>query len=160
MAKLKRRLSNDSRIRHVYDTAYYEWRFQNPRNRYRFLFWDHSELEGYLVLQSCAFRTSQPIGIVDWEASSDEIRRKLLRAALRLVDRRTVSIWSGTLPENECRILETVGFRAREAAVDHPQTAEVRPVDDDMLKREWRLGDQRLLDFNNWDFRMLHSRAF
>jgi GNAT superfamily N-acetyltransferase len=160
MAKLKRQLTGDARIRHVHDATYLEWRFQNPRNRYRFVYWDESALEGYLVLQSCAFPTSQPLGIVDWEASSDEIRLQLLRAALRLVEGRAVWIWSGTLLENALRVLDLAGFQPRASTAHDPQTAEVRAVDEHMLNREWRLGEQSLLDLHNWDFRMLHSRAF
>lgn len=160
MVKLKRRLTKDARIRHVYDEPYYAWRFQNPRNRYRFLFWDGTELEGYLILQTLAFPNSEPIGIVDWEGSSERIKAELLQAARQLVDERGLAIWSGTLPENDRRILQAAGFSPRASAIDDPQTAEVRPLRCDLLKREWCLGDLRLLDFDNWDFRMLHSRAF
>ena len=160
MVRLKRRLTNDSRIRHVYDEVYHGWRFQNPRNRYRFLFLDKSELEGYLILQAGILPTSEPVGILDWEASSDQVRTELLQAALQLVHDRAVSLWSATLPGNELRSLEAAGFRPRESTPSHPHAAAVRHVDDDMLNQEWRLGNQRLLDMNNWDFRMIHSRAY
>src|SRR5208337_1328121 len=50
MAELVERIGG-SRIRHVRNAEYFQWRFQNPLGQYRFLFWEKSRLEGYLVLQ-------------------------------------------------------------------------------------------------------------
>jgi len=160
MVKLKRRLANDGRIRHVFDEAYCAWRFQNPRNRYRFLFWDESELEGYLILQSNAFPTDAPVGILDWEASRDEIRRKLLRAAVESVKGRSLAIWSASTSDSERSSLEAAGFCQREPIAEDPQAAAVRCLNDDLPQHDWRLGDRHVLDMSNWDFRMIHSRAF
>jgi hypothetical protein len=69
--------------------------------------------------------------------------------------------WSATLTERERRILEAAGFKSLpQAIIEYPWVATVRPVREEMLNQEWRLGDQALLDIGNWDFRMLHSRAF
>jgi hypothetical protein len=40
----------------VRDQRYLAWRFLNPRSLYRFLFWEASKLEGYLVLQAKRYK--------------------------------------------------------------------------------------------------------
>jgi GNAT superfamily N-acetyltransferase len=153
------RLDQDRRIRHVRDEGYYGWRFQNPRSQYRFLFWCNSKMEGYVVLQATASPSTEPICLVDWQATSDQVRAELLKSVLQLASGRTLLTWAGTLAENERRILETAGFRRFDQAGSlNSAAAAVRPVRDEMLNQEWLLGDQRLLDIRNWDFRMMHSR--
>ena len=50
MAELVERLGHDGRIRYRRDREYLDWRFRNPTSEYRFLYWEESRLEGYLVL--------------------------------------------------------------------------------------------------------------
>jgi len=159
MVEFAGRLDLDRRIRHVRDEGYYGWRFQNPRSQYRFLFWCNSKMEGYVVLQATASPSTEPICIVDWQATSDQVRAELLESVLRLASDRTLLTWAGTLAESERRILETAGFRqVDQAGTVNSAVAAVRPVREEMLNQEWLLGDQRLLDIRNWDFRMMHSR--
>jgi hypothetical protein len=161
MAELAGRLTKDVRIRHVRDETYYAWRFENPRSKYRFLFWCDPRIEGYVVLQAAAFPSTESIGIIDWQATSDQVRAELLDSVLRLACDRSLITWSATLTEKERSLLETVGFESLpETITSYPWVAAVRPVRDEMLNQEWRLGDQRLLEIGNWDFRMLNSRAF
>jgi hypothetical protein len=161
MAELASRLDNDVRIRHVRDDEYYAWRFHNPRSKYRFLFWHNTKMEGYLVLQATAFPSTEPIRIIDWEATSDQVRLELLKSAIQLAPDRSLVTWSATLGGKERRILEAVGFkRLDHTATMNRSAAVVRPVCDEMLRKEWLLGSQRLLDIGNWDFRMIHSRGF
>jgi GNAT superfamily N-acetyltransferase len=162
MMELASRLDDDGRIRQVRNEEYYYWRFQNPRSKYRFLFWSDSKMEGYLVLQTTAFPSDEPIRIIDWEATSDRVRLELLNAAIQLVPDYTLLTWSATLSEKEHRILEAAGFQRldHQIASTNPSVALVRPVCDEMLGKEWVLGSQRLLDIGNWDFRMIHSRGF
>jgi len=161
MAELAGRLDNDVRIRHVRDERYYAWRFHNPRSKYRFLFWSNTKMEGYLVLQAPALLSEEPIHIVDWEATSDQVRLDLLNSAIQLASDRTLVTWSATLGAKERRILEAAGFgRLEQTATWDPAAAVVRPVCDEMLRKEWTLGSQRLLDIGSWDFRMVHSGAF
>ena len=161
MVRLKGRLQKDPRIRHVQGEEYYAWRFQNPRSNYRFLFWDDGDLQGYVVLQATAFRSKQPIGVIDWCASSDEAHAELLQAVHHLTCGETLFTWSATLTERERRIFEIAGFQTLpELSANNPWIAAVRPVRDEMLNEDWRFGDQRLLDISSWDFRMLDPRSF
>jgi len=161
MTRLRSRLDKDSRIRHVQDEGYYAWRLQNPRSNYRFLFWDDAELQGYVVLRATAYLDVEPIGVIDWGATSEKAQAELLQAAIQLTCGQTLVTWSATLTERERSILEAAGFESLpQAIIKYPWVAAVRPVREEMLNQEWRLGDQPLLDIGNWDFRMLHSRAF
>jgi GNAT superfamily N-acetyltransferase len=161
MAELAGRLAEDVRIRHVRDETYYAWRFENPRSKYRFLFWRDPAMEGYVVLQAAAFPSTEPIGIIDWQAVSDQVRAELLQSVLRLACDRTLITWSATLTEKEHSLLDAAGFKSLpETIISYPWVAALRPVREEMLSQEWRLGGQRLLEIGSWDFRMLNSRAF
>ena len=161
VVRLKNKIDCDHRIRHVQDEVYYEWRLQNPRSTYRFLFWDDSELEGYLILQSMTFNQDGTVNLVDWCAISDEILGELLEAAIPLMSGQMLALWGGTLTRKERRIFEAANFKPQPQEVMHyPWLAATRPVRDEMLADEWLLGEMPMLDMTNWDFRMLHSRAF
>jgi hypothetical protein len=160
MVHLKREYVRDSRIRHVQDEEYYTWRLQNPSSDYRYLFWDGSRLQGYLILQATRFFPHHPVALVDWCASSDEIRAELIRAAIRLTHGQDLFTWSATLSEGERGIFEDAGFRPLpEGSTNNPWIAAACPVRE-MLDQEWCLGDQRLLDIKNCDFRLLDPRSF
>ena len=70
MAELAEKTGGDGRIRHVKDSEYFQWRFQNPLGRYRYIYhWGPDRLEGYLVLQEfTSDATNSWLNIVDWEA--------------------------------------------------------------------------------------------
>jgi len=159
MAELGDRLGPDARIRHVRDATYYAWRFQNPRSRYRFLFWRQRRMEGYLVLQAESSEAWESVRVIDWQASSDRVLAELFDSTVKMVRGRTLCIWSATMKENERRILEAAGFQRLNQATN-PKAVTVRPVSDEVLSQEWVLGSQRLLTMANWDFRMIHSRAY
>jgi hypothetical protein len=160
MVHLKRELTKDSRIRHVQDEEYYTWRLQNPSSYYRYLFWDDSKLQGYLILQATRFFPHHPVALVDWCASTDEIRAELIRAAIRLTHGQDLFTWSATLSEGERGIFEDAGFRPLpEGSTNNPWIAAACPLRE-MLDQEWCLGDQRLLDIKNCDFRLLDPRSF
>jgi hypothetical protein len=160
MVHLKRELVRDSRIRHVQDEEYYTWRLQNPASYYRYLFWDDSELQGYLILQATRFFPRHPIALVDWCASSDEIWAELLHAAIQLTRGEDLFTWSATLSEEEHGAFESAGFTPiPEGSTNNPWIAAACPVRE-MLDQEWCLGDRRLLDIKNCDFRLLDPRSF
>jgi GNAT superfamily N-acetyltransferase len=161
LVQLRDRLDRDPRIRHVQDEGYYAWRLQNPRSNYRFLFWDDSALQGYAILQASAHPFADSIHLIDWGATSDDVLSELLRAAIQLTGDGTLATWSGTLSERERRIFAAIGFKPLPEEITlYPWVAAVRPVRDELMNAEWRFGDQQLLDIGNWDFRILHSRAF
>jgi GNAT superfamily N-acetyltransferase len=161
MAELVERIGSTGRIRHVRDSQYFQWRFQNPLSRYRFLFWEEDRLEGYLVLQEYTSEYSPDVlNIVDWEASNAAILSGLLQAAVSVFAKaRRLIIWSATLPPPTIALLQMNGFHS----VRHPKAAPsppailVRPIHRGQLDGEWMLAGRRLLDLASWDLRMLYS---
>jgi GNAT superfamily N-acetyltransferase len=164
MARLVSRIGYDGRIRHVRDETYLAWRFRNPLHRYLFLYWMEDELEGYLVLQQYLSDLSDAewVNIVDWEATSPEVRAGLLRTATRLCPDAQLNIWTATLGSDARRLLQEVGFRALPegleggVAQDYPCLL-VRSVAENIPATEWSLSRRRLLEMGNWDIRMLYS---
>jgi hypothetical protein len=160
MAELVERIGGNGRIRHVRDSEYFQWRFQNPLSRYQYVFWNEGRLEGYLVLQerTTAYRG---LNIVDWEASSAAIRERLLQVALKVFAKGAQPlIWSATLSQPTIAFLRKNGFHSIEAPAGQahfPPAIFVRPIAASDLSGEWTLGGRALLDLANWDMRMLYS---
>src|SRR6185369_15409913 len=101
MAELVARIRTDGRIRHVRDSEYFHWRFQNPLSRYWFLFWSEERLDGYLVLQEYTSDRADRIrlNIVDWEGITPAVQSGLLEAAVVFANNRPLWIWAATLPQ-------------------------------------------------------------
>ena len=163
MAGLVERIGHSGRIRHVRDTEYFEWRFQNPLSRYRFLYRDTDRLEGYLVLQEYTSESDKRdmVNIVDWEATGTAAKAELLRAALRLIGSRRVVVWSATLTQETIDLLVRNRFSS-----DTPSSAMVQQCPGILVRAihdqgegEWLLGGLRLTDIANWDMRMLYSMS-
>jgi GNAT superfamily N-acetyltransferase len=160
MAQVVDCLPCDGRIRHLRDTEYFAWRFRNPKQDYRFLYWEGHQLEGYLVLQQGvpAGTDNFRVQIMDWEGATEEARSGLLSAAVGRGRFAELAIWTISLPADTMRLLRNMGFTPidlphRERG--HP-TALVRPVRDEDLTGNWIIDDRRLLDVGNWDLRMLY----
>jgi GNAT superfamily N-acetyltransferase len=158
MADLVARLGSDGRIRHRRDTAYFAWRYRNPKWTYRFLFSEQRDLSGYLVL---GVETGQwYVKILDWEATSKTVRRNLLDAALAWGMFVHVSVWTVSESEETKALLGSAGFakEAGPASLTAPQdTVLVRSVDPRKKPDDWALGNRRLLDAANWDLRQIYS---
>jgi len=166
MAALVARLPNDERFRHVRDTHYFTWRFQNPLSCYRFLFWQEAQMEGYLVLQSNVHAQDDTawVNIVDWEASDKSIAKALLQAALAWGDFKELEIWSATRPESMKSSLTEAGFafRNRTGSAIRDVRGERLMIYALQAKRRsasWTLADRDALDLTNWDIRMVYSDA-
>lgn len=160
MAELVERIGSDGRIRHVRDQEYFAWRFSNPLSLYRFLFWEDTRMEGYLVLQTRLHKDKVKVNIIDWETSNAQVRADLLQAAIRLGNFDDLNIWSATLSEGVKALLQNTGFNLLDEArsVTHERsTVLVRPVRDEMLKADWVFANRRLLDLADWDLRMVYS---
>jgi hypothetical protein len=160
MAELTERTVNDERIRHVRDQKYFAWRFNNPLSRYRFLYYEGSRLDGYLILQTKFNNTTLRVDIADWEATNLQTRSELLEAALHLGNFDAISIWTATLPDGVQDLLEENGFKVlseKKGIEQSRPTILVRPVRDDMLKTDWIIADIRLLELANWDLRRIYS---
>ena len=111
MAELVERIGYDGRIRHVRDKEYFSWRFNNPLSSYRFLFWEDSRLEGYLILQTKFNDDTLRVSIVDWEAANPRVQSELIEAVLRLEKFEAMIIWTATLPDAVKVLLGKNGFR-------------------------------------------------
>ena len=161
MAGLVERLGHDGRIRYRRDREYLDWRFRNPVNQYRFLYWEESRLEGYLVLS----RRQSDLGgwkrvyIADLEATDIRIRSALLSAAMSWGRFPELVTWVASHTDAEIQLLESHGF----VPVDQVDTTRgcpcilVRPLQKDLPRDEWLLGARHLLDVENWDIRVLYS---
>ena len=161
MVELIERSGHDGRIRYVRDSDYFAWRFQNPLSDYRYLYWDESGLEGYLVLASRAsdLGAFYRVYVADLVAQNARVRSGLLTAATRWGRFPEVATWTATLSEDELRDLSTEGF----APIDPEDTARgcpcilVRALRASANSNNWSLADRRLLDVHNWDVRPLFS---
>jgi GNAT superfamily N-acetyltransferase len=156
MANLVARLPWDGRLRHTREAAYLAWRFQDPSSEFRFLYWDHGGLQGYMVLQHDVMESPEvpPVHILDWEAADDHVRGDLLNAALRSGRFPRIEAWNVGAGESVRRLLREAGFE--------PRTAEGRRRSDSLLVRRlsaaasgWRLGGRDLLDIADWELRRL-----
>ena len=97
-------------IQHVRDADHYRWRLANPLCDYRFVFWNESGLEGFLVLQLARNGESADISIVDWEASRPDILEAMLSRVVEIGGYDRLSIWSATLPGRVIASLERLGL--------------------------------------------------
>jgi acyl carrier protein len=163
MAALIDRIGHDGRVRHVRDESYFDWRFRNPLCEYRFLYVGKDILDGYLVLKREIGKPgpSPRVNIVDLDAMNGAVQAALLEAAVDAGAFAELVIWSATANDQLLNLLGANGF----APVDEELTAFgcpsilVRPMKDECLDEDWRLGDTRLLDPASWDMRMLYSMA-
>ena len=161
MAGLIERLGHDGRIRYRRDREYLDWRFRDPSKEYRFLYWDESRLEGYLVLSRRASDLGgwQRVFVSDLEATDARIRRALLSAAMSWGRFPELVTWTASLSHDETRLLQDHGF----SPVDRADTARgcpcvlVRPLGEGARSPEWLLGGRQILDISSWDIRVLYS---
>jgi acyl carrier protein len=158
MAKLIERIGHDGRLRHVRDEVYFDWRFRNPLNEYRFLFVGTDALDGYLVLKR-TINSSSRVSIVDLEAVNDRVQSALLETAVSVGAFAELFVWTATADDELLRQLHTLKFAPIEQNVLSQPCFLVRPIEDERLNEDWRLGDTRLLDLKNWNVRMLYSMA-
>lgn len=159
MADLVGRMGHDGRIRHVRDVRYFGWRYRNPMHEYRFLFAGESQLEGYLVLQRyrSSYGNSLRVNIVDCEAESAEVKRRLIEALISLANPPEMASWCNSFDPLDQQALAGMGF----ASIDPHLTSRGLPS---ILIRSvstpnptWRLGARSLLEIGDWDLRMAYS---
>lgn len=159
MASLIARLPWDGRLRHVRESRYLAWRFNDPLSEYRFLYWDHGGLQGYLILQHKLETAVEPavVHIADWEAADDRVRADLLSAALSKGRFPHVEAWTVAADDAAHRLLLDQGFEPL-AARDVPTRSRnllVRRLS--AAASGWRFGGRNLLDINDWDLRRLYA---
>jgi hypothetical protein len=161
MANLVKRLGHTGLIRHVRDSAYFDWRFQNPLSRYRFLFYDSDRLDGYLVLHEYVSEFAQRdlVNIVDWEAANTAIKSELLQAAIKLLPNRRIDIWSATMSEETIALLVQNHFKSerQEPAVTQQAPGILVRATNDTDESTWMIAGRKITELANWDLRMLFS---
>ena len=158
MADLVRRLHTDPRIRHVRDAEYFSWRFQNPFSRYRFLFWQKEQLEGYLVLQTGISINTPSATIIDWEATRESVKNDLLQAVIQHGGFLRLNAWSSMLPESDTRTLRETGFQYnKNSAMGRDYPVLIRPTLENAEKKNWFLEERSLIDLCNWDLQLVCS---
>jgi GNAT superfamily N-acetyltransferase len=108
MAQFIEQCGDNHCLRHIRNTAYLAWRFNNPRFCYRFIFWGDKEIEGYLVLQNMV--GCRQVKLVDWEGRTDEVRSKLLASAIKLGGFRNMTASSRSLDPASIGQLKDSGF--------------------------------------------------
>jgi hypothetical protein len=163
MVNLLRRIGQDGRIQHVRDERYYSYRFQNPLSAYRFLYWGENEIDGYIVLQTSHQASSNHswVNILDWEAKSEKIRRKLLNKVLKSGAFDEINIWAATLREESKQTLRDAGFNFNGSGEEESYpTILVRAVPEELQTAEWRINGLNLLDLNNWSIRGVFSDGY
>ena len=160
MAELVERIGSRGYLRHVRDQNYFDWRFQNPFSRYRFLFWGKDRLEGYLVLQEYTAADQEVINVVDWEATNIAVKDGLLKAAFYLTSNRYLIIWTASLTQETTDLLHRHGFtplKGLQGLAHHQPALLVRPIRSEALAGDWLLAGRPLTDMASWDLRMLYS---
>lgn len=163
MEKLISRIRKDGRIQHVRDKGYFSWRFQNPLSQYRFLYWGESQLEGYLVLQTSLNQNSGVVNIVDWEATSEQVRSDLLHAAIHWGNFEKLTTFQATLSKGTKRLLQENRFvpvKGKGLLERSRPTVLIRPTQNGGTSSLWRLGETQMLDQANWDIRMIYSDGY
>jgi hypothetical protein len=161
MADLVGRLGHDGRVRHVRDARYLAWKLENPLHDYRVLLAGDDRLEGYLVLQTYRLVGRGRVNVVDWEATTPEVRRALLQAAIDWGRFAGLGAWTMSLPREAEALLSETGFRQASRHPLMPQGTAVlmRGVAPPPDPSGPTLDGHRLLDAANWDMRMLYSMA-
>lgn len=161
MADLVARLGHDGRLRHVRDETYLRWRYRDPLHEYRFLVRGTDRLDGYLVLQAHRTEPERGIRIVDWEATTSEVRMDLLRAALEWGRCPSVTVWAATLPRETDAPLAALGFAPTSSGsqLRGVATTMIRPLGRVAAGTDPVLEGRRLLDLASWDMRMVYSMA-
>lgn len=160
MADLVERIGSSGKIRHSRDRKYFDWRFQNPLSRYRFLFNGKARLEGYLVLQeyTSAFENKEVLNIVDWEGTSPAVKAELLDAVFAYAVNRVLVIWSASMDCDTVSLLKSRGFRKKsQHANPLIPSVLIKHLHDGTHDSKWLLANRCLLDLGDWELRMLYS---
>jgi hypothetical protein len=163
MAWLVARTESSDKIRQHKDPRYYAWRFRSPLSRYRFLYWQRTTLEGFLVLQRSSESTLGPVRVVDWAAATPEVLIDLLQAAVREVGLSSLEIWSATLPETLVAALGEQSFMPAQNRMPHRgyrQSLLARCPNAALLDCEWNLVGRDITNLENWELSMLCSDQY
>jgi GNAT superfamily N-acetyltransferase len=161
MARLIDECPRRASIRHLRDANFFEWRFRNPTREYIFLYVGSSALDGYLVLRrphESSLESADVVSIVDVQARNGAMERALLSAVIKLPSFAEVILWADGLENATRGALPQLGFRpdARRSRQWQSRGFLVRATDDSNPDA-WRLHGVSLLEWRNWDRRMVYT---
>jgi GNAT superfamily N-acetyltransferase len=158
MADLVQITENGNLLRHSRDQEYFDWRYNNPLCRYRFIYWSDPDVRGYLVLQMVHSSLGSGVRLVDWQATNDNIFEELLTCVLRWTEPVPVTIWSVGLTKQKISLLHRLGFESYDESKGYawykpgPIVAKIEESNSD-----WRIAGHDILAPHEWDFRMIYS---
>lgn len=158
LADLTSRVQRDERVRHVRDSAFFRWRYENPSREYRFLLYEvEAQLEGYLAIaRSRYLGTRTPLLMVDWVGTTQGAYAELLECALAWCGSSSIRLWTAGLPADRKALLERTGFRPAQSDL------RARGLPCILLRRldpssEWILGGAPAIDPTRWDVSLIDS---
>ena len=160
MASLAKRGGQTGRIRQVGSPAFFAWRFRNPRSAYRFVYWDHARLQGYLVFEASRVGSSKTVHLVDWHCPDAEVAYQMLRATMAKGRFPAVETWSLSVDPTMRGALVRAGFRHFEETDtrSHPAAGPlIIPTAQIQSGGDLHCDDINILDAANWEFRMIWS---
>jgi len=162
MAKLIEKLRLDGRLRQGRDADFLAWRYQNPLNRYWFLFHRPQDLDGYLVLQAPLRSTFREFNIVDWEAVSEKVRQALLNAAIRCARPHSLDVWTASCSQGTVALLERTGFKTFDdtrGIAKYTPSVLIKSLRRTETNKDLEIAGN-MSDQANWDLRMIYSDSF
>ena len=161
MAELIQRIKHDGRIRHVRDEQYLKWRYMNPLHEYRFVYAGEPRLDGYLVLKRniSDLADSSEVSIVDWEAINTDLLEKLLQSVLLGGKFNRVVAWEANLSNDFRKILGKYDFKLelQKGVLQQRPALILRSIRDNHDQSRQSIAGRHLLDFSDWDIRMIYS---
>jgi len=152
MAALAAETACRDRLRPAADASYLRWRFADPWAAHRFVFaHDDRGLAAYLVLRGIAGHSG--VVVVDWQARSPTLLRRLLTTAVTAGRWPETAVWSGRSEPGGLDPFLREGFAttpaSRAAGVLVRSTTLAQP------NAAWRLDGIDLLDERSWELRLL-----
>lgn len=162
MALLAGLHSRTGRIGQVRDERFYAWRYENPFSAYRFLFWEKTGLQGYLVLRQPAQGRSNAAFVVDWEAAGTGVFREMLDVVIRYGGFGSIGIWSVGIDADLMKVLTRCGFRPTGKTTSSGGTCFCPSIVARPFRGadEWRMAGRDVREISNWDLRPIYSDAF
>ncbi|MDH3978025.1 MAG: GNAT family N-acetyltransferase [Gammaproteobacteria bacterium] len=156
MCGLIESLPCNNRIRHVKNEQYLNWRYNNPRADYRYIYSRTKSLDGYLAISYLTGNTADGgrTGIVDFEARDDATLAALISYAAKYFNK--LVLWTGTLDKNQLSCFKENGFLPIDPAKRERGCPAllIRALQSDP---DHGFTNLSLDDLNSWDLRMIYS---
>ncbi|MEW6144884.1 MAG: hypothetical protein AB1598_07700 [Thermodesulfobacteriota bacterium] len=158
MARLVDSTRPKDKITLVRDESFFDWRYNNPLSKYRFLYWYDDGLKGYLVLQSHLYSLESlgTYNIFELEAINSSVKIDLLNAVISIINEGSITVWTNMLDQDSYEFLVSNGFKEKNSAKiinETTRTMLIRPIGKHDDKIEFQ--GLNLLDADNWDFKMI-----